>query len=344
MHKNETRISQMYKDIKLEISKSEICEIIHNSFNDFMKENKSKTIDVKCLNFQSYRQGLLSYLTALHGLNSWNEKLNSLIDYIDNNFSFLFFKGYENYAPLHKTVDDEFYFSLLTFCVDRIEFPSLVNNDIFSSFDYGKRSKVNLKRRNYLSTLMIVSRSYFNQTFEVYSNALRRPIGQKELDKFLKTNKMRFQGAVSVATDKANKKLSGSLNGKTLTMYRGYDISSSQNVIVDRKKRVQDSNKSCSFTLDSRIAEHFARYKVAKITDEFSTSYQDRIYLVSDWMDMSSFENYEKSCDRKYVVSKYEISIDDVIFSPVSTTITEFEVIANPDKATLTRYSIIYAT
>lgn len=344
MSNYETRISQMYLDVKAIVSKDEICNIVNESFIQFLEKNKSKTVDVKCINFQTYRQSLLSYVSTAYCFKSWDEKLNSLMDYIDNTFSFMFFRGYKNELPLHERVDNDFYFSLLTFCIDRIEFPSLVNDEIGESFNFNDRLKINLSRRNYLSTLMKVARDYFNQTFSMYSTAMGRAITGNEVDKYLKKNKMRFLGAVSVYSDKTTKKLNSSVKGGVLTLYRGYDISGSQNVILNRKYRVQESNKSYSFTLDSRVAEHFAKYKVALVDDAFSTSYQDRIHLVSDWMNESQLENYENSVGRKYIVSKYEISLDDVIFSPISTTLTEFEVIADPNKAKLTRYSIVYSS
>ena len=123
-----------------------------------------------------------------------------------------------------------------------------------------------------------------------------------------------------------------------LIVYRGYDISDDENVIVDRKIRTQDSSKSFSFTTSIDVAVMYSTYKINEVTDDESITFEDRVNLTSSMFDIEKYRNKE---NRKFIVSKYEVDLKDVICTPLQNTITEYEVFAYPEKAKLIRYEIV---
>ena len=130
----------------------------------------------------------------------------------------------------------------------------------------------------------------------------------------------------------------------TYTIYRGYDIDVNEDVLINRKIRLQDANKSYSFTANTDVAKMFATYKNLNVDSTEETTYEDRLNLVSSFIDSDEIENYRTKLNRKFVVAKYNIDEKDIIFMPYQTTTTECEVFANPDNAKLVRYEIVYSS
>jgi hypothetical protein len=269
---------------------------------------------------------------------------NALYDYIDCSISMMFFGNQFEIYSLNKRIDNDFYFALLTFAIDRIEFPSLVKDEIKASMEINNRLGIHLKRRNFLANLMVGSRNYVIQIIEKTADQYKRIPTLIETEKLCKKYKMQFFNFVCNRTSQIEKMMNKHKNeDKTFTVYRGYDIDENEDVLINRKIRLQDANKSYSFTANNNVAKMFANYKNLTI-DIGGTTYDDRVNLVSSFIDLKKIESYKTKSNRKFVVAKYKIDEKDIIFMPFQTSTTECEVFANPDHAKLIRYEIVYSS
>ena len=332
-----------YKYIRNRITPKDMCSITFTFFNNFYEENRKKKIEDKCIEFMIFRQSCIGYIIE-HYLSNETDKitLNSLVDYFDCSFSVLFFKNKFELKPINEIIDHEFYFSLLPFVIDRIEFPSMFKNEIIESLKSNDRLRINLKRRNFLSNLLLFSRDFVNHVTIELANQNQYVPTYVEITKTLKKNKSIFLNRVASINDKHEKYLSKQrINKNKFIVYRGYDIDKSEDVLIDRKIRIQDANKSCSFTVNSEVAKMFSKYKTFNQSKSLTTTYDDRLTLVSSFVDNSLIKNYQCKLNRKFIFAKYELDEKDIIITPFSTTTTECEVIAIPDNAKLLRYCIV---
>jgi hypothetical protein len=196
--------------------------------------------------------------------------------------------------------------------------------------------------------MMLCARKFVMQVSEQLLNVNTRIPSFLEIEKVLnhKKNKQYFLMRVADSTASNEKYFSKQkiACGKYV-VYRGYDIDSNEDVLVDRKIRIQDTNKSISFTANTVVATMFSNYKRTKISqDEDATSYDDRLTLVGSIVGKDKMLPYEKKISRKHILAKYELEEKDIIITPFSTSTTECEVLAIPDNAKLVRYTIIHAS
>ena len=331
-------ITNLYEQIATQIPSEEMQEIVYEAFEEFWKINYKKTVVEKCVEFGLLRQCILTYLEMSNDIESCEKLGNSLMDYIDMTFSYLFYKDSNGKCALEKKVDNEFYFCLLTFTIDRIEFPSLVMKEFRDSYYSKNRNKISLQRRNYLATLMVVSRDFINQLIVCLANQ-NVSLSYKNIRKHYKLNLTKLISSVGTIHSKSRKYIESQKVGNVYRLYRGYEIDAKQNVIVNRKERLQDANKSVSFTTKRLIAESFANYRHSVKSSPESTSFDDRLTLAKTMFHKFP-DSFERVKDKKSIVSEYEIAEEDIVLFPISTTITEYEVFAFPEKARLVRYTI----
>jgi hypothetical protein len=175
--------------------------------------------------------------------------------------------------------------------------------------------------------------------FENYVNKYHSYPTQIKMLNILKKHRSQFLKMLESQFNLYNRQIKSSKtkDGK-LILYRGYDISDNENVIVDRKVRTQDSNKSFSFTTNIDVALMYSTYKIDKGDDDGSMNFDDRVNLSSSIFDNQNFRNKE---NRKFIVSKYEVDIKDVICSPLKNTNIEYEVFVYPERTKLIRYQIV---
>jgi hypothetical protein len=344
-----SNISKSYSEIKIKIPPNEICLILSQEFEKFYYTVKSKSIEDKCISFQLFRQQCHSTIYNMYFNVNLNENdyfiQNALFDYIDCSLSMLFFRNQFDLNPINTKVDNDFYFALLPFAIDRIEFPSLVKDEIQASLKMNNRLSVPLKRRNFLANLMIGSRNYVMQVIEKTVNHHKKMPTFFDLEKICRKHKSQYFNFVCNRTSQIEKMMNKQKNDdNTYTIYRGYDIDAKEDVIINRKIRLQDANKSYSFTANTDVAKMFANYKHRTIDDDDVTTYDDRVNLVSSFIDLNKIDCYKNKSNRKYVFAKYKIDEKDIIFMPFQTTTTECEVFANPDNAKLIRYEIVYSS
>ena len=345
---DESNISKSYNEIKSNISSNEIYLFLSEEFDRFYSSVKNKKIEDKCISFQLFRMKCHEILYRKYFNLNQNNKAhyikNALFDYIDCSISMMFFNNKLEFLSLNKRIDNDFYYALLTFAIDRIEFPSLVKEEIKASMEINNRQNIHLKRRNFLSNLMVGSRNYVIQIIEQTANQYKRIPTLIETEILCKKHKMQFFNFVCNRTSQIEKMMNKHKNNdKTFIVYRGYDIDENEDVLINRKIRLQDANKSYSFTANNNVAKMFANYKNLTI-DIGGTTYDDRVNLVSSFIDSKKIESYKTKSNRKFVVAKYEIDEKDIIFMPFQTSTIECEIFANPDNAKLIRYEIIYSS
>ena len=346
MNMTTTSISICYRYVRNQLPPEEICLLTHKLFNDFYAKVKNKQIDDKCLQFMLFRQKCFTYISNEYFTNETDsETMNSLFDYFDCSLSVLFFKNKFNLLPINEMIDDEFYFALLPFVIDRIEFPSIVNKEITDSLSLRNRAKIKLQRRNFLANLLLCSRDFVNAVMTSLLNQYKTIATFVEINKWMKKNKSAYLQNVANLTARNEKLfLKNRIKTNKFIVYRGYDISGNENVIIDRKIRLQDANKSFSFTANSTVAKMFATYKSSNRKNIDSTTYDDRITLVSSFVNQELVKSYQIKVNRKHIVAKYEIDEEDIIITPFSTSTTECEVFAIPDNAKLVRYCIVHSS
>jgi len=339
-NQSKNSISESYKTVLSIFPPNDMRLIVRNWFESFLKQHRKKKANEKCVQFFIYRQALLARLYPYLG--DWEDWAsgNSLMDYIDMTLSKIFFDEFDDKCALSERVDNEFYFCMLAFALDRIEFPSLVQDSFKQSYYLNNRNKVDLRRRNYLATTMFVARNLVNSVIEsIVSSAGDMPTFA-EIERVCRKNMWHLNNYTAVESAKSTKLLDAMKIGDAYRLYRGYEIESNQDVIVDRKVRLQDANKSISFTTQKRVATSFANYRLNKSDDPESTTLDDRITLAESMFDDEV--SYLKKCtQKKCIVSEYLVNESDIVFYPMTTTITECEVFAVPDRAHLTRYTIV---
>ena len=346
MKVEESIISKSYSEIKTKIPPNEICSILSEEFDRFYFSVKKKSVEDKCISFQLFRQQCHSmiyhkYFDANFMSNDYYIQ-NSLFDYIDCSISMIFFRNQSNVTPLNKKIDNDFFYSLLPFVIDRIEFPSLVKDEIQIALAINNRLSIPLNRRNFLANLMVCSREYVLQVIEQTANQYKRVPTFIEIEKVCKKHKSQYLKFVCNRTSQIEKMMNKQKNDdKTYTIYRGYDIDVNEDVIINRKIRLQDANKSYSFTANTDVAKMFANYKNLTIDENDATTYDDRVNLVSSFIDSKEIDPYRTKSNRKFIIAKYKISEKDIIFMPFQTSTTECEVFAYPDNAKLVRYTIV---
>jgi hypothetical protein len=344
-----SNISIAYSYIEQVLPPEEFKVLVREEFLKFYNTIKNKKIEDKCIQFMLFRQKFAAHVIKIaFAVENDYTTLNSLYDYIDCSISAVFFEDDSDLKSTHEYLDNEFYFSMLSFVVDRIEFPSIYKDKIISSFNFNSRSQIRLQRRNYLANMMLCARKFVMQVSEQLLNVNTRIPSFLEIEKVLnhKKNKQYFLMRVADSTASNEKYFSKQkiACGKYV-VYRGYDIDSNEDVLVDRKIRIQDTNKSISFTANTVVATMFSNYKRTKISqDEDATSYDDRLTLVGSIVGKDKMLPYEKKISRKHILAKYELEEKDIIITPFSTSTTECEVLAIPDNAKLVRYTIIHAS
>lgn len=334
-------VTRLYEQVTKDIPSAEMQEIVYDAFNEFWRRNHAKPIAEKCVEFALLRQFVLSSFHIPSDA-SYKTVGNTIIDYFDMTFAYLFFNGVNDKCPLENKVDNEFYFCLLTFALDRIEFPSLVMEKLRDSYYSKNRNKVSLQRRNYLATLMVLARQFSNGLLAAVANQYRQSLTYEQIRRHYKLNMKKLISSVGAVNAKSTKYIESRRVGAFYKLYRGYEIDSDQNVILCRKLRVQDANKSVSFTTERKIAELFANYRHCVDSSSDSTSFEDRLTLAKS-MFKEIPEALERASGKKSIVSEYEFAEEDIVLCPISTTITECEVFAFPDKARLTRYTITHS-
>jgi hypothetical protein len=341
-----SNIGICYNYIKNKLPPEEICIITHKKFNELYKNIKNKKIEDKCLEFMKFRQKMISYLiNDYFSIDNDSATLNSMLGYFDCSFSILFFKNKFDLTPINEIIDDEFYFALFPIIIDKIEFPSMFNHDISQSYLFKNRRKIKLQRRNFLSNLMVCSRLLIHEIITSLTNYHKSVPSWEVIDKEIKKNKIRYLLKVANINSYNEKmmNLQKTKNNKFI-IYRGYDIDASEDVLIDRKIRLQDTNKSFSFTTNLKVAEMFSTYKTNESMDEVITTYDDRITLVSLFIDKKISNRYQSKSNRKHIVAKFEINEEDIIITPFFISTTESEVVAIPDNAKLIRYNIVHSS
>jgi hypothetical protein len=341
-------IGTTYSYIEQVIPPEEFKILVRKAFLNFYCSVKNKKAEDKCIQFMLFRQKFASYvINESFGDKADNSILNSVIDYFDCTLSIIFFSDVLNLKPAHEFLDKEFYFSMLPFVVDRIEFPSIVKDEIITSFNFKNRSQVLLQRRNFLGNMMICAREFLNQAIEKLAEHHQRIPSFIEIEKVInhKKNKKNFLLNVGESTAHYQKLMSKQRisDGKYI-VYRGYDIDEKEDVLINRKIRLQDANKSISFTANSIVATMFSNYKRSEISeDEYATTYDDRLTLVGSLIGKEKIAPYMQKEGRKHILAKYELDESDIIITPFSTSTIECEVLAIPDSARLIRYQILHA-
>ena len=258
-------------------------------------------------------------------------------------FAAVFFKGKENKNPIYTRLSNDMFFSLFPFAVDRIEFPSVAKLEIYKSLKHHDFKKQSLSKRNDCAIQMLVARDFVMNAFSQVSTRLNRPISMTELKSVCDKNISQFvERKIEFVRSSANELKSKILNDK-IYVYRGFEIENDQNVLINRKERMQDANKSFSFTTEKAVAERFAKYKFSNYDIGDYKTYSERDFLLKAVINDIKID-YMKDQNKKFIVAKYEIDKSDIVYSQVSAFSPENEVFAIPDNAKLCRYKIVYSS
>ena len=334
----ESEFSKNIRLISATLPREDMQLFIYQEMERFLQQHKHKKVEEKCTEF------LLLKKSILYQLSNEPPDLNisfitALDNYVDITIATLFFKGINGKSALQERFDKDFYFAFLNFAIDKIDFTSLIVQELKDSLQEKSRKSVPLSRRNYLSAVMQCAqwlhRDFFSHFVTEWSK-LPQLSDIKHHFKINRKNLTKFTYSIFAMHEKV---LERQKKGEIYKLYRGYEISGDQDVIVDRKIRIQDANKSVSFSTMKSMALSFAKYRFDHKPETKGLSTDDRLVLVSTMS--NDLDSYGESTNRKCIVAEYEFDEPSLIgFGNAD----ESEVIAIPDTAKLTRYSIVYAS
>ena len=335
--------NEIYAELTKEVNPEVLKKIIYPMFMSYERKCLNKPNIKKCVDFMILRQDMLDHVSDNFCIPQSHAYLNCLIDYIDMTFADLFFKGNENKKPIYTRLSAEMYFSIFPFVIDRIEFPSAAKLEIYQSLKHHNFKKQSLSKRNDCAIQMLVARDFVKNVFSQVSNKLDRPISTSELKKICESNMSTLVKRKNEFVKSSDKELNSRIINDKIHVYRGFEIESDQNVLINRKERIQDANKSFSFTTEKTVAERFAKYKFSNYDIGDYKTYSERDFLLKAVVKETNID-YIKDKNKKFIVAKYEIDKSDIVYSQVSEFIPENEVFAIPDNAKLCRYTIVYSS
>ena len=205
---NELKISDAYNVASSKISPEEPTTYLSHEFAALYKKIKNRPVEEKCIAFQIYRMRFHQSICCTYVDVSDDHDgaiRNALYNYIDCALSVLFFKNKFNFTPINEYIDDEFFYALLPYVIDRIEFPSLVQDEITESLKRNKRSNIHLQRRNIIANLMISSRSYVHHVITQMNIHTSNQPTTVEIERICKKHKNKFLSNVtSVRLNRVN--------------------------------------------------------------------------------------------------------------------------------------------
>jgi hypothetical protein len=333
--------SEFSKNIKLlsaTLPREDMQLFIYQQMERFLQQHKHKKVEEKCTEFLLLKTSILYQLgNKIPDLTS--RLLAALVNYIDITIATLFFKQINGKSALHERFDKDFYFAFLNFVIYRVEFPSLIVEELKDSLQETSRKSVPLSRRNYLIAVMQCAYRVdidFYKHFTPVTGVLPKISDFKNHFKINRKNLAKFTYSTFALHEKI---LERQKKGGIYKLYRGYEISGDQDVIVDRKIRIQFANKSVSFTTSRDLALSFAktRFNHRPVTNVLSVA--DRFNVLKTMLD--DVDQYAVATNRKCIFAEYEFDENDLVCAGSH---LENEVIAIPDTAKLTRYSIVYAS
>jgi hypothetical protein len=332
--------SEFSKNIKLlsaKLPREDMQLLIYRQMERFLQQHKHKKVEEKCTEFLLLKRSicyhLMKYLPAHNG-----DLLNSLFDYVDITIASLFFKRSNQKSALHELCDKDFYFSFLNFAIDRVEFPSLIVEELKESLDQKSRKSIQLARRNYLSAVMSTAKQMHRSALE-YLATNSNYLSETYLISLLQRNKKQYRKMCLRNFNRQTKNLQRKKKGSFYKLHRGYEIRGEEDVIVNRKIRVQDANKSVSFSTSKDIALWFAKARFNHTPEPGILSFADRYAVVRTVFD--DVNQFGETTNRKCIVADFEFDEKDLVCFGSD---YEHEVIVIPDIARLTRYSIVYST
>ena len=333
------------------------AEVSRDFFINFLlKMRKEKEPFLKMANYLLEEQELFRHFTYKIFSENSNE-ITSLFEseeiaieetrdivftYIPRVMFSTFFRSskFENVTPLYRYLTAEEFYLLLPLAINYLEFTSVIKDDLTEAIKYfKKKEKINLNRRNYLTNIKAIVKSYFRQLSDVIefkSNDTLQTYHIK-LKKYLKQN---LSDIKDYFASKRNEMSMFQVNDdNTVKLFRGYSIEESDNVILNRKDRVQDANVSMSFTPSFECAEKFASYD-SKFTEMHN--YDDRLNFIADILDVENIRQLKRDKKHKNVISTYRVPVENVICSYFNDDNSEVETLVLPSSDnTLTRYQFV---
>ncbi len=296
--------------------------------------------------FQLYRYNLVAnliYRTNLKehfNLNKVNSELyNTVRDDVDTALCSVFFQNekFPNIKPLHTLISDEMFYILLPFVIDRIEFTSLIKDKIKDAVAFHSNNKFNLNRRSYLAILHSMSEEFIMIGIE--KDLITDTTDYKNVIFILQNLSYVKDKSVEMKNLMFSNLNKNKIDDDRFKVYRGYSIDKNENVILNRKERIQDARVSYSYAIEKNQAKSYGRlYKMTE--EDFNTkdllSINYRTCKLKDYF--NNAERYAINLKLKPVVATYIVSLEDIIYVTLNLNNREEEVIILNDNPNLIRY------
>lgn len=332
---NKKNIEQLVK-IR-EINKPEqMIKFVLNNF-PLASIRKRKNAVEKSVIFHLYRQRLLFSVNQM--LKEDDEKIKTVADEFDTAFCSIFFENekFPNIKPLHTFLTDEEFYIILPFVINKIEFSSLIKYKLKDAVKFHSKTKLNFNRRTYLATLYNMTNVFINECFQ---QKMLNPFSEYKLAcSIIKSSNFKDRVLYSkhVLLERLN---TNKIDDDKVKIYRGYSINEDENVIINRKERIQDVNVSISYSPSQYDACIFSSLNTMSEEDydkNNSTSVEYRVHKLKDYFN-NVVERYSKKVNLKSVIATYCASIKDILYITINPASYEQEVIMLNDAPNLIRY------
>lgn len=333
---NKKNIEQLVK-IR-EINKPEqMIKVVLNNF-PLASIRKRKNAVEKSVIFHMYRQRLLFSFNEMLKEEE-DEKIKTVACEFDTAFCSIFFENekFPNIKPLHTFLSDEEFYIILPFVINKIEFTSLIKDKLKEAVKFHSKTKLNFSRRTYLTNLYNMTYHFLGECFQ-----------QKKLNPFSEyklacstIKSSNFKDAVAFSKHRVLERLNANkIDEDKVKIYRGYSIQEDENVIINRKERIQDVNISISYSSTPIFACIFSSLNT-KSEEEYdkenSMSVEYRVHKLKDYFNNVE-ERYLNKTNLKPVIATYCASLKDILYITVNPATFEQEVIMLNDAPNLIRY------
>ncbi len=241
--------------------------------------------------------------------------------------------------------DPRKFWSIFTFLIHKIQYPSLYLKQIEESLTLYKRMKVPLTGRNYSAYCLLLTDLFWekNSNYLLKINNLEDVASLSDILSIFNSDVNNLiHELILKSLERTNR--TNNKKTKTVTVFRGFDISKTENVRKNRFKKnnfeaqQQDAGFGVSYSYNKEIAKDFSKQKFDAASFILLNTIRDRVSIASFSLSNSRIksDDFLDISKRTPYVGKYELHKDDILVD--ISDFAEEEVIALPSKVKLLDY------
>ncbi len=263
-------------------------------------------------------------------------------------FAAFFGNGLNITGTHHALKDPRKFWSMFALLITQTQYPSLHLKQIHESVRILDRMKVPLSGRNYAAYCLLLTDLFWNKNrnFLLDMNITKSEVSLNDILNIFNsdiTNLM--NNLIEQHVDATNRTLKN--GSKSVTVYRGFDVSKRDDVRKNRYKRnndeahKQDAGAGISYSYSKKVAHDFSTQKFGAPSFVLTNTIQDRVSHASFLLKNLNIktDDFLDVSERTPYVAKFELDKKDILID-----ISEFleeEVIAFPSNIKLIDYRAV---